>query len=1040
MGAVEEYRARREARIAQKKIRMDAPDSESNNNQSSGGSGGSGGSHGNTRLPFGLCMRYGITIEPSWGPGDAWAALKDKGISASGAYGKLKAGGDPGTPEAAPPKKDPVRSIRVKHYGDTEYNKMYGKKISWASRGDDPWRLYADRVEGTGDGSYAPRRMSESFRTKTDMLRWLKKEGVEEFTDPETGEKVNPKEMDLPEAVFSRGHTGYSAMSVGYRDGKYALICTDFDGKKKTLRDFPSLRDAKDYVEYYGGKLDDLKMSPAIKKREAERTAWLSSDKKEYFEDGGKKFGDIHIGRTASDFWKITGEAEDGEKDEVYFKTKAELMSYLKDRKVEVAREGKETVNPMEYEVPETKFVIRDRKYQDASIDVDRYGYLGFSGKDLDGEKVGFTYRRPTETMGEFKERLKKDYGVDFEKLTISDESRKRIEEIEQEFAEKEKRRLEFEAKATTLTTGKKFADIEVEKDDWDGKYKITGYDVNGEKRDITYSGDFYDMENKAKEYGLDFNSLVKNEGIRKEYEEYLDKRKEFDNKAVDIAGDKYADVHSIYGRYGYQLVGTDWRGREREIGSADSYTEYENLLNQYGHTPDSFPMDDRMKEAKEKALKVRYALATGEYYSMGETDKAFKDIRIKESKDTPGYWEVSGTDVDGNRETLYELTWDGAQETMEKYGVNNYKLEDKDGNEMRRPTYGMRHVIMMRKEGGGFVVLADTKRYGKGQIMYEGINEKETRQWLKDNGVPESTIKTRGMNPNDDVPRTHTAKSLDNFDTHRMEKAEEWEMLNDMDEGTKKETAEMLTDMFNQGAYRINRTDHFAEIVNGKFKNLLETGTSRGSSYKEGRRETGVKTFGHPRDIKPSDAENYGYFGLEDDKESIQHPTAGGYGGIQFKFNKDKVNDRVTYTFGDTLDSGRPLAGYAGKYPTIEGVTGLDEYGGGADKLRGILEDYRSYKKGDMSFSDFHRILSRTCQDGYVECQFHGPLTINDVESITMKANTFDRTFNGMTAKQRKDVVTKLKNAGIIFQYEENGHLHDAYERFKRLYGGEGE
>ena len=86
-------------------------------------------------------------------------------------------------------------------------------------------------------------------------------------------------------------------------------------------------------------------------------------------------------------------------------------------------------------------------------------------------------------------------------------------------------------------------------------------------------------------------------------------------------------------------------------------------------------------------------------------------------------------------------------------------------------------------------------------------------------------------MNPNDDVPRTHTAKSLENFDTHRMNKAEEWEMLRDMDESTKTETAEMLTEMFDKGAYRMNRRDHFAQIVDHGFKNLLETGTSGGSS-----------------------------------------------------------------------------------------------------------------------------------------------------------------------------------------------------------------
>ena len=108
-------------------------------------------------------------------------------------------------------------------------------------------------------------------------------------------------------------------------------------------------------------------------------------------------------------------------------------------------------------------------------------------------------------------------------------------------------------------------------------------------------------------------------------------------------------------------------------------------------------------------------------------------------------------------------------------------------------------------------MVYADSERYGRHAVMYETPFENEARNWLKKNNVPESGIKTRGMNPNDDVPRTHTAKSLDNFDTHRMEKAEESKLLNEMDEPTKVETAEMLTEMFDKGAYRMHNSGRYS-------------------------------------------------------------------------------------------------------------------------------------------------------------------------------------------------------------------------------------
>lgn len=47
-------------------------------------------SHGNTSIPFGLCEREGIPIDPSWTPRDAWDALAKKGYSPASVYEHLK--------------------------------------------------------------------------------------------------------------------------------------------------------------------------------------------------------------------------------------------------------------------------------------------------------------------------------------------------------------------------------------------------------------------------------------------------------------------------------------------------------------------------------------------------------------------------------------------------------------------------------------------------------------------------------------------------------------------------------------------------------------------------------------------------------------------------------------------------------------------------------------------------------------------------------------------------------------------------------------
>ena len=108
-----DYQKRREKRLKDRGLvlyknrfdffRTDADGDEENNQQNSG-------SHGNTRLPFGLCRRYGIEIGKDWTPKDAWDALKGKGVTPEGAYERLEEGEDPGAPEAAAtPETTPVK-------------------------------------------------------------------------------------------------------------------------------------------------------------------------------------------------------------------------------------------------------------------------------------------------------------------------------------------------------------------------------------------------------------------------------------------------------------------------------------------------------------------------------------------------------------------------------------------------------------------------------------------------------------------------------------------------------------------------------------------------------------------------------------------------------------------------------------------------------------------------------------------------------------------------------------------------------------------
>ena len=77
--SVKAWRERRDLRRKQKHT----DDDEEAEKPSSGG-------HGNTKLPFGLCEKYGIDVQKGWTPREAWEALEGKGVSAKEEYRKLK--------------------------------------------------------------------------------------------------------------------------------------------------------------------------------------------------------------------------------------------------------------------------------------------------------------------------------------------------------------------------------------------------------------------------------------------------------------------------------------------------------------------------------------------------------------------------------------------------------------------------------------------------------------------------------------------------------------------------------------------------------------------------------------------------------------------------------------------------------------------------------------------------------------------------------------------------------------------------------------
>ena len=1041
---VAEYKKRRAARLKARGYRADAPYQEPTNEevaQLQGSRGGGGGGHGNTRLPFGLCKRFGIDIDSSWTPKDAWAALAGKGITPEKAFEALKKGEDPGkvgTEGETAVKAEPVKKITV---GETEYGELEGKKSLWASAGE-KWELRGKRIGETGGFSTAY--MSKRFRTKTDMMAFLKEKGVEEFADPETGEVVNPKEMDIPEPALKVktyiGTTGYTAMTLGLRGGRYVLTGTDYDGGKVKLGDWSSIDKAKDYVQRFGGKVEDMKMSPALKKREAERVAWLKSDKKEYFEKDGVKYGDVEISYAGYSGWTISGESEDGQKTYVRAKTKAEAMQYLKEQGVQKVRINKETFNPQEYEIPKTVAEVDGHKYQKLEIGFVS-GYYGsravLIGTDLDG-KQSYVLNQLTSgsTYADFENTIKK-YGISEDQIEISDESKAKIEQIKKEEAEKERRKAEFEDKAEWFR-GSRYSDVEISS----GLFgpELYGYTESGDKRRIATSDGWPELKQYlagCRKGDADIERYIKNDDVRKSYEEYKKGIKEFEANAKEFGGRKYANVKISHAGDNFVVHGVDESGRKAVISYEVSYADLEKMLDVEGYTVDMFDADENAAKAIDTAKKAKEAIASGKYYSLGKTDKAYKDVRIEQDVDG---WKIKGTGTDDKEHDVETVTsWNDAIKKLAEYGVSDYKVKDKSGTEMGMPSMGMHSVMLMKKPDGGFAVYADTPS-DTHKVMHEAKTEQEARKWLRENNVPDGGVKTRGMNPNDSVVRSVVPKTLAKFDEYRMS-AIEGSFIDDLSSEEKQEACDMLTEMFEQGKPKAFRgVGSMFGILTEGYKSQIEIGHGGAAAADNirARKALSEQLYGHSG-MKKTEYEKYGFLGSSDDSEDWGERVSG-YGGtnpILYTFKKDNLEDKMTYTYGDSLNRRGYVraAGYGGSKPTIEGLTSA----GYRSNLNQAFEAYRRYKNGQMSFNEFRMSMLSDANNRYLELQYHGDVTAKDIESMAFQdKHAIHVAFDNLSDAQQKQVFEIMKNNGISVYYRENGKNVDAREYLKNKYGAD--
>ncbi len=204
------------------------------------------------------------------------------------------------------------------------------------------------------------------------------------------------------------------------------------------------------------------------------------------------------------------------------------------------------------------------------------------------------------------------------------------------------------------------------------------------------------------------------------------------------------------------------------------------------------------------------------------------------------------------------------------------------------------------------------------------------------------------------------------------------------------------------QFCMRIDTEEVLPKIIeSGKFKTQFETNTSGGALSTSLRELTSKNLFGWKD--RPTDAgfEKYGYLRAGSFKDEVLSGDFGvsQYGDASITFKKKNLMDRTTLTFGDSLDAD-------GAYGEITPTKVNDfDVRHSAKRMSSWATTDEDWQKLDDNVADFTKmsnvqknefLMGDGISDGkismrYTELQFHGDLTVDDIDTISIEQDMWD-------------------------------------------------
>lgn len=276
------------------------------------------------------------------------------------------------------------------------------------------------------------------------------------------------------------------------------------------------------------------------------------------------------------------------------------------------------------------------------------------------------------------------------------------------------------------------------------------------------------------------------------------------------------------------------------------------------------------------------------------------------------------------------------------------------------------------------------------------GDKEAETTEKVREQIVKQEQKKFKKVIKNNETCY-NKPKTLENFEEYSKNYYEE-----NIKGLISKEDEELIKNTLNniirnsEFSMRFKSKNIDSLLESKRFMNQFETGTSGGTISNKYRKEATKQLFGTGnKKFKAAEREKYGYLGnnnfLKDYKFNTDYSRGvGQYGDMIIRFNKN-IQNRITMTVDNSLGNACSQCVIASPVDKVN-INCFD---------RDYLPEFKDIIKNNSlsTAEDF----TKTLDVRYIELQYHGEVTLNDVSEICFTENVPDN------IKKFKDLGIKL-------------------------------